>query len=190
MQSVSAPSRIHDMNSSIKLIALFREPLSRTISHFTFHEYGSRYKYDLQAAVMDKRTGDVDKNSFFIKHSIYDEGLARYLDYFDRSQIKIIEITDLKRDPYKILYDVERFLNLEHTIRPENIVFNKEKGFYCLRKDLESKAAACYESDRGRNSSDARKLIKASPKLLEKLKAFFKPHNENFFRLVGHVYDW
>ena len=189
-QSASAPSRIHKMNSSIKLIALFREPLSRTLSHFTFNKYGLRYKYDLKVAVTDKRKGGINKNSYFIKHSIYDEGLARYLDYFDRNQIKMIEITDFKRDPYKILYDLEEFLNLEHTIRLQNIVFNKEKGYYCLRKDNESKTAACYQSDRGRNSSDSRKMIKASPELIEKLKAFFKPHNENFFRLLGRAFDW
>ena len=82
-------------------------------------------------------------------------------------------MTDFKRDPYEILYDLEGFLNLEHTIRLQNIVFNNEKGYYCLRKDNETKTAACYQSDRGRNSSDSRKLIKVSPELIEKLKAFF-----------------
>ena len=72
-KSASAPSRIHNMNSSIKLIAIFREPLSRTMSHFTFNKYGLRYKYDLKLAVTDKRNGGVDQNSFAIKHSIYDE---------------------------------------------------------------------------------------------------------------------
>ena len=189
-QSKLVPSRIHKMNSSIKLIAMFREPLSRTLSHFTFNNYGARYKYDLRAAVTNRKSGDIAKNSTFIEHSIYDEGLARYLKYFDRNQIKIIGTTDFQRDPYKVLFEVEEFLNLEHTILRDNFVFNKEKGYHCLRKDNLSKTAACYQSDRGRNVSDSSKKIKTSPELIAKLKAFFKPHNENFFRLAGRKFDW
>ena len=190
-QSKLVPSRIHKMNSSIKLIAMFREPLLRTLSHFTFNNYGARYKYDLRAAVTNHKNGNnITEKSTFIQHSIYDEGLARYLKYFDRSQIKIISTTDFQRDPYKVLFEVEEFLNLEHTILRDNFVFNKEKGYHCLRKDNLSKTAACYQSDRGRNVSDSSKKIKTSPELIAKLKAFFKPHNENFFRLAGRKFDW
>ena len=188
-QSDTAPSRIHEMNSSIKLIAMFREPVSRTMSHFTFNKYGARYRYDLTAAVRD-RNGAINEKSTFIRHSIYDEGLARYLKYFNKNQLKIIDITDFQRDPYKVLHEVEGFLNIEHTILRNNFVFNKKKGFYCLRKELMDKTAACYQTDRGRNVSKSNKIIKTSPELIAKLKAFFKPHNENFFRLAGRVFDW
>ena len=188
-QSDNAPSRIHEMNSSIKLIAMFREPVSRTMSHFTFNKYGARYRYDLTAAVRD-RNGAINEKSTFIRHSIYDEGLARYLEYFNKSQLKIIDTTDFQRDPYKVLHEVEDFLNIEHTILRDNFVFNQKKGFYCLRKDLMDKTAACYQIDRGRNVSKSNRIIKTSPELIAKLKSFFKPHNENFFRLVGRVFDW
>ena len=190
LQNTYVASRIHKMNPDIKLIAMFREPVSRTLSHFTFNDYAARYKYNLMAAVVSNKTGQIYKNSAFIRHSIYDEGLARFLKYFDRNQIKIIDINDFKRSPYKVLCEVEEFLHLEHTILQENIVFNEEKGFYCLRKDMLSKSAACYQSDRGRNGSDTSYVIKTSPEFIAKLKAFFKPHNENFFKLAGRKFEW
>ena len=128
LQNKSVPNLIHKMNPDIKLIAMFREPLSRTLSHFTFNDLGAKYRYNLDVAVTSNKTGNIDDNSFFIRHSIYDEGLARFLKYFDRKQIKIIDIVDFKRDPYKVLREVEEFLNLEHTILQENIVLNEEKS--------------------------------------------------------------
>ena len=190
-QSQIAPGRIHSMNSTIRIVVLVREPVSRTISQFTFNPLGySRYKYNLANAVLVKATGKVDKNSYFVKHSVYDEGMSRYLKYFNRSQIKVIETTDFIRDPFRVLYEMEEFLNLEHTIQPENIVFNTEKGHHCLRTNIQSKTAACYGDKRGRHGYDTRKLVNAPEIVLEKLKGFFKPHNENFFKLIGRVFDW
>ena len=191
LQSVSAPDRIHRMDSSVRIIVIVREPVSRTISQFTFNPLGSaRYKYNLTDAVVDKESGDINETSYFVKHSVYDEGLARYLYFFNPSQIKVIETNDFKQDPFAVLHDIEAFLNLEHSIQRENIVFNRGKGYHCLRTNIESTNAACYGEKRGRNSSDTRNLLKVSAEVLEKLQTFFKPHNENFFRLVGRVFDW
>ena len=102
----------------------------------------------------------------------------------------MIETTDFIRDPFRVLQEMEEFLNLEHTIKPENIVFNTEKGHHCLRTNIQSKTAACYDDKRGRHGNDTPKLVNAPENVLEKLKAFFEPHNENFFKLFGLVFDW
>lgn len=188
-QSLTTPGRIHAMNSSIKIIVLVREPVSRTVSQFTFHNNNLK-RYNLDIAVLDKQTGRINRNSYFIKHSIYDEGMERYLSLFNRSQIKVIDTEDFKHDPYTVLHDLEEFLNIEHVIRRENIVLNPDKGYYCLRQDRNSETAACYGSKRGRNSSDVRNSIKVSSALVDKLKSFFKPHNERFFNLSGRLFDW
>ena len=189
--SLAAPGRIYSMNSSVKIIVLVREPVSRTISQFTFNPTGlSRYKLNLTDAVIDRKTGEINAESYFVKHSIYDDGMARYLRYFNRSQIKVIETNDFKHDPFAVLYDIEEFLKLEHTIQRENIVFNEEKGYHCMRTNTESKVVACYGEKRGRNGSDTRTLVKVSEEIIGKLDTFFKPHNEMFFKLIGRVFDW
>ena len=185
------PARIHAMDPSIKLIVLVREPVSRTLSQFTFHKSGlKKFKNNLKRAVLDRRRNKIDKNSYYVKHSIYDEGMKRYLKYFNLSQIKVIDTEDFKNDPFAVLHDLEEFLNIENTVRPENIVFNSEKGYHCLRRNSNSRAAACYESNRGRNSSKVKHMIKGSADVIETLKDFFKPHNERFFKLVGRAFKW
>ena len=185
------PARIHKMDSSIKLIVLVREPVSRTLSQFTFHKRGLRkYRSNLKSAVFSKHLNSINKSSYYVKHSVYDEGMERYLKYFNLSQIKVIETEDFINDPFAVLRDLEEFLDIEHTIRPENIVFNSEKGFHCLRQSSTSRAAACYQSNRGRNSSEVANMIKGIDDVIDRLKDFFKPHNERFFRLVGRAFDW
>ena len=179
-------SRIKEMNSSIKLIVMVREPVSRTMSHFTFFPEYSVYK--LEDAIFNQTTGKIKTYVTVTRFSIYDLGMKEYLRFFNRSQIKVIDSEDFNRDPYIILHELETFLNLEHTIRPDNFVFNKEKGFFCLRQNKNSKTASCYHEDRGRNKSDVGQAV--TPEILKKLQDYFKPHNERFFKLIGHRFDW
>ena len=99
----------------------------------------------------------------------------------------MIETTDFIRDPFRVLHEMEEFLNLEHTIQRENIIFNIEKGHHCLWTNIQSTTAACYGDKRGRHDNNTRGLAKMSSNVL---KLFFKPHNENFFKPVGRVFDW
>ena len=189
--SKEAPARMHKMNSSIKLIALVREPVSRAISHFTFSKNRLRhYNYNLDNCVIGKRTGEINTNCEVVKESVYDKGMKRYLSYFNRSQIKVFETDEFKRNPYAILRDIEQFLNLEHSIKPENFVFNREKEYYCLRQNRTSATASCYGKVRGRNLTELKNSLKMSTDTLKKLKSFFKPHNDRFFRLINKTFDW
>ena len=189
--NVRSPMRIRAMNSSVRLIVLVREPVARTVSHFTFYHKGFIASHrNLEDFVIDKTTGDIKSKNAFVKFSVYDIGMARYLRFFNRSQIKVIDSEDFKRDPYSVLHNLEMFLNLEHTIQPENFVFNKEKGFFCLRQNRSSKTASCYRDDRGRKTRGIEDLVTETPDVFRKLAEYFKPHNERFFQLAEHVFDW
>ena len=187
-QRPKCASRIHAMNSTIKLIVMVREPVSRTVSHFTFFNNYTLLK--LEDSVINKTTGEILKIKSAIQCSIYDEGMENYLNFFDRSQIKLIDSEDFKRDPYTVLRDLETFLNLEHTIGRDNFVFNEEKGLFCLRQNRTSETASCYSSRRGRNITDFKKLATDTPQVYRKLEDYFRPHNERFFKLAGRVFDW
>lgn len=189
-QSETSPALIHAMNSSIRLIVLVREPVARTVSQFTFHYNDFRTSnHTLEEAVINI-FGEINSGKNFVKNSIYDIGMERYLRFFDISQIKVIDSEDFKRDPYAVLYDLETFLNLEHTIHRHNFIFNEEKGFFCLRQDKNSKTASCYHDKRGRNTTGVAETITESQEVLKKLQEFFKSHNERFFRLIGRSFDW
>ena len=189
--NVNVPARIHRMNASIKLIALVREPVARAISQFTFSKSRlTQYHYNLDEFVLKKPSGDINSNCKVVRESIYDEGLKRYLRFFNKSQIKIIEAEYFKRNPYKVLREIEEYLNIEHVIKPDNFVYVEQKGVFCLRKAKQSQSASCYGAERGRNTTQLKSRIKYSNVTLQKLKSFFKPHNDELFRLINKTFDW
>ena len=191
-QSLHAPERIYDMNSSLRIIVLVREPVARTLSQFTFFKSRSSNYSNMgfKEALYKEHAEEIDEKSYFVKHSIYDEAMERYLRYFKRDQIKVIHSDDFKTDPYAVLHDLETFLNLEHTIWRSNFVFNAEKGFQCLRESIKSKEAACYGDSRGRNKTEVQNTVNDKEEVSVKLKKFFKPHNERFFKMIGRSFDW
>ena len=191
-QSRRAPERIYGMNSNVRIIVLVREPVTRTLSQFTFFKsrFSNYSNMSLKDALFKDNLSEINEKSHFVKFSIYDEAMERYLRYFKREQIKIIHSDDFKKDPYAVLHDLEIFLDLEHTIRRSNFVFNSEKGFQCLRESIKSREAACYGDKRGRNQTEVQNAVTDKEEVSAKLKQFFKPHNDRFFKLIGRSFDW
>ena len=190
-QDSLAPQRIHSMNSSIRLIVLVREPLARALSHFTFlTDAAKQYQNSFDRCVTSSIRGNINRNCFAVKHSIYDEGMDRYLKYFKVEQIMIIDSEEFKRDPFKTLYDIETFLKIEHVIKPEYFTFIKDKGFHCVRSVRNSSVAACYDRRRGRKEINVKTSDSVTNSTRQKLRDFFKPHNERFFETVGKKFDW
>ena len=112
------------------------------------------------------------------------------MKFFKNSQIKIIEAEYFKRNPYKVLGEIEEYLNIEHVIKSDNFVYIEQKGVFCLRQNRESQNVSCYSDRRGRNTTQVKNSIKYSNTTLHKLKSFFKPHNDKFFRLINKTFDW
>ena len=189
--NMEAPARIHRMNSSIKLIALVREPVSKTISWFTFwRSLMKQFHYNLDEYVLKQPSGDINVSCPAVKESIYDEGIRRFMKFFKNSQIKIIEAEYFKRNPYKVLREIEEYLDIEHVIKSDNFVYIEQKGVFCLRQNRESQNVSCYSDRKGRNTTQVKNSIKYSNMTLHKLKSFFQPHNDNFFRLINKTFDW
>ena len=189
--SMDAPARIYQMNSSIKLIALVREPVDRIISWFTFQKNRIKhFNYNLDKCAFKQPSGDINIGCQAIRESIYDDGIKRYLSFFSQNQIQIIETERFKRNPYTVLREIEEFLNIEHAIKPDNFVYIEEKGVFCLRQNRGSNNASCYGHRRGRNTTQVKESITYSNLTLHRLKSFFKPHNEELFRLINKTFDW
>ena len=86
--------------------------------------------------------------------------------------------------------EIEEYINIEHAIKPDNFVYIEEKGVFCLRQNRGSNNASCYGHRRGRNTTQVKESITYSNLILYRLKSFFKPHNEELFRLINKTFDW
>ena len=185
------PERIKRFNEKVKLILMVREPFSRALSSYVFRQQNHQKKFGyiqentFSSLVLNADGNAVLNSSFYVRHSVYDEPMMFWLKYFNLSQFLVVESDEFKHDPVSVLHKVERFLGLENLITPDMVVLNKEKGFYCIQSDLTDTGMACYPENRGK-----KKQITVSPRTKAKLKEYFKPKNERFFKIIGKSFNW
>ena len=180
---MNIPKRIHDFNPGIKLILMVREPVSRSIARFMYEVQTKWIKPGTALEDVILQNGTINVEHAILKHSSYDESMKIWLKYFSLSQIMVIESEDFKHRPAETLFKVEEFLGLPHAIKPETFVWNKDKGYYCIKSELDATGMACYGSERGKT------IIEINPKTKEFLVEYFRPKNRNFARLTGRTFD-
>uniref|UniRef100_A0A672VAN7 Sulfotransferase n=2 Tax=Strigops habroptila TaxID=2489341 RepID=A0A672VAN7_STRHB len=181
--SPQAPGRIHDMNSSIKLLLILRDPTERVISDYTqvyYNRVESHKPVQLFEDIVIKN-GALNTKYKAIQRSLYDVHMEKWLKHFSLDQIHIVDGNTLIKDPLPELQKVERFLNLPSQIMSSNFYFNQTKGFYCIRSDGRER---CLHESKGRPHP----LVNST--VLEQLYSYFREHNAKFYRMVNHSFDW
>ena len=146
--------------------------------------------YSLESVALNPQ-GEVDENFEAVRISSYAIHLRNWLKYFPKSQIFIAESEDVVNDPVPVLYDVESFLDVRHVINEDHLVYNKTKGFYCLRDnafDPRMKLVNYYNPKtqpevRCLGSSKGRPHPDVDPGLYKKLHDYFVDLNRDFFEL-------
>ena len=182
-----APSRIHAMNATIKIVLTVCDPVARSISDWL--HYCRKHKFDIdmcrtyEGSDILTPSAQINRNSPFIRRSSY----ALTIEYWTRwfrlgTQLHIVDGHRLVSDPISELEKVETFLGLRHHITHKNLVFNEEKGFYCVVSDQGKEH--CLGTDKGVKHPN---LI---PEVEAKLRSYFKPLNEHFYRVVGRDFGW
>lgn len=178
------PERIRAMNSSIKLLVIVREPVTRVVSDYTQIHSAKAAKglhhQHLEQLVLNS-DGSVNTQYKAVRISIYQRYFHKWLEVFPRDQIHVVNGDRLIQDPVFELRKIERFLGLETRISRDNFYFNKTKGFYCLRNETTEK---CLNESKGRRHPDV------DPKVVSKLRRFYTEHNQKFYELVGEDFGW
>ncbi|CAF4937579.1 unnamed protein product [Pieris macdunnoughi] len=189
------PERVRAMNSSVRLLLIVREPVTRAISDYTQlrsratpsapalfspgHPLPDAAKPFEHLAITPDGAINVAYRPIAI--SLYHAYLHRWLEVFPREQILVVNGDQLIEDPVPQLRRIEKFLGLEHKIGRKNFYFNETKGFYCLRNDTTDK---CLRETKGR------KHPRVDPAVVTKLRKFFVQHNQRFYDLVGEDLGW
>ncbi|XP_077787200.1 heparan sulfate glucosamine 3-O-sulfotransferase 1-like [Podarcis muralis] len=182
--SLKAPERIHAMDNSMKLLLIVRDPVERLVSDYTqiLHNRKARHKpYQALEQILLRQGQELNTRYKAMQRSLYALHLARWLEFFPRSQIHVVDGGTLIREPLSEMRHVEHFLGLEPYLGPDNFYFNQTKGFYCLQaKGYQH----CLDQSKGRPHPTVDEV------LLEQLCTYFSEHNENFFAMVGRTFNW
>ena len=186
-EHVDAPARIYAMNATVKIILVVRDPVDRSVSHWlhscSHHAKSPAVCRTYEGSGILTPEGDVDPKSDFIIRSSFGHFIGNWTRMFNvGKQLHIVNGETLVSDPVSELKKVETFLGLRHHISQKNFVFSKKRGFYCM---VSSRGPArCMGYDKGV------KHPSLNPDVEKKLRDYFRPLNQRFYRAVGHNFGW
>lgn len=133
-----APERIHALMPNTKLIAVLRDPVERTWSHYQMGLRRETEPRSFDAAVTalleptalasarhqpppEHRDGYVPESPFYVAWSEYGRILQRYVELFGRDQILVLYAEDLKNNPGETLDRLLTFIGLPPGFRPATL---------------------------------------------------------------------
>jgi hypothetical protein len=130
--SMRAPTLIRRSVPDAKIIAVLRNPADRAYSNFlhlvrTGREPLASFAEALQAE--EGRTQDKWGPMWYYKQKgFYHDQVKRYFDTFGRDQVRIYLYDDLRGEPFGMLRDIFRFLEVDETFVPDASIEHNPSG--------------------------------------------------------------
>ncbi|GFO30983.1 sulfotransferase [Plakobranchus ocellatus] len=171
------------INKDMRILWVVKDPVVRLMSVMALHysNLGEKYREPFLQRVNGTIT--IKKDYYPLWRGEYVLHLRRWLKYFPLAQIHVLDGTDLVKDPVTEIQEVESFLELPPLLGPQNFYYNVSKGFYCM-VPFSATSPQCLGSSKGRKHP----VLNATVKTL--LYDFFRPYNEQFFKLLGKRFNW
>jgi len=132
------PQRIKALMPDVKLVAILRDPIRRTWSHYQMGKRRDTEERGFETAVCDlldhealelgrnqelpsHENGYDPESDFYVAWSEYGRILSGFLNHFDRNQMLILYTEDLKEQPEATLDLLLAFLGLAPGYRPASL---------------------------------------------------------------------
>ncbi|XP_074648281.1 heparan sulfate glucosamine 3-O-sulfotransferase 3B1-like [Tubulanus polymorphus] len=179
-----APRKIFNMDKNIKLILVVRDPVTRAISDYTQSLSKRTAKKPFADLALLRNSTVVDGHWGAIRIGMYAVHLERWLRYFPMEQIHVVSGEKLISEPAKIMAGVQGFLGIKNIINEKHFFFNETKGFPCLKKGESSARPHCLGKTKGRQHPYI------DPRVIVRLRQFFRPFNKKFEELTGMKFGW
>jgi hypothetical protein len=156
----TAMQRIARLPGTPKFIISLRDPVARAYSDFNM-QFGARQSWSFEECIERELTGE--QTAFrhcVLRQGIYEPHLRRWFATFGRQRFLILRMEDFADRAAEVVAQVFEFLELGHSAQ-----------------DLPQLNARPY----------ARAITPASEAIL---RAFFRPHNERLYSLLGRDMGW
>jgi hypothetical protein len=125
-----APQRIKETVPEVRLIAILRNPIERAYSHYQMALAKRHVDVSFEEIV-------ISKDVRFIKRGLYAEQIKRYYELFDRNQILILLMDDVRKDALECVRKACDFLGVDAAHRHSNLLSKENEssvyrsaGFY------------------------------------------------------------
>ncbi|GBF79264.1 sulfotransferase domain-containing protein [Aphanothece sacrum] len=177
------PNLIKQDLGNIKMIAVLREPVSRAYSAWKmYHSFWTNadvaqnnkkiadtrtFAEAIEQELNNKCAADIYTYDYLARGK-YVEQIENYYQYFDKNMLLILNFNDLKNDLESVLNRVCTFLDIEP--------FSEAS----LKQLLENKYNVGIKSEKSVEDKQ----------VLEQLKTYFEPYNQQLYTLLGKSYNW
>jgi len=186
------PDRIYNMSRDVRLIVVVRDPVTRAISDYVqaAAKRPDMAPFERMAFVESGNTSvetrPVATSWGAMKIGIYARHLRRWLRRFPLRQMHFVNGERLIADPAGEMASLQDFLGLPRFVDARHFYFNATKGFPCLRKYVsdDKEIVRCLGKSKGRSHPAV------DSKIIQRLRDFFRPFNEKFYRMTGIDFEW
>ena len=175
--------RVWNLNPEMKLILIVCEPVRRLISQFAMTLEQHKIPNVSFEETYFPNKQKVPKISSFMVNSNYSFSFSAWLRAFPLEQFHIVDGDNMKSKPWEELSSTERFLGVKPYIRKRNFVYDATKGQFCFL-DRQTGKKGCLSRGKGRRHPEVSEITKA------RLRKFYKPYNEIFYKQCGRTFNW
>ena len=197
------PDRVYNMSRDVRLIVVVRDPVTRAISDYAQAAAKRPEMPPFERMAFVDSANDTRNSSSSIetrriatswgavKIGVYARHLRRWLRRFPLEQLHFVNGERLIADPAGEMAVLQDFLGLPRFVDARHFFFNATKGFPCLRKSVAAndrgaskEIVRCLGRSKGRSHPDV------DARVIERLRDFFRPYNEKFYRMTGVNFEW
>jgi len=202
----TAPDRVYNMSRDVRLIVVVRDPVTRAISDYV---QAAAKRPEMppfeRMAFVDVANGTHNTSTSSsssswrvatswgaVKIGIYARHLRRWLLRFPLGQMHFVNGERLIGDPAGEMAELQDFLGLPRFVGARHFYFNATKGFPCLRKSVTDHrgGGGGREVVRCLGESKGRSHPVVDSQVIQRLRDFFRPFNEKFYRMTGVDFEW
>ncbi|XP_077979523.1 heparan sulfate glucosamine 3-O-sulfotransferase 1-like [Glandiceps talaboti] len=185
--------KVHDyISPKTKIIVVLCDPVQRAVSdyaskvlrpkvdprrrkHYTFAKTFEKSVIDSEFAgnPINFYNENVD-TGIYVKHMI------RWLEYFPKEQIYLVDGGNLKNDPYKELHNAEKFLGLAEFVTRDHFYFDEVKRFHCMQFPYKH----CVTGIKGGTHPEINEDV------LDRLYEFYRPYDKQLSEMFDQKFSW
>ncbi|MFC2114784.1 sulfotransferase [Bacteroidota bacterium] len=128
--STQAAKEIYSFNPDARIISILRNPIERALSHYLmgvrFGYTSKPFRETIEEDMRAKEKGwGISK--LYIELGFYWEQLQRYIDLFNKNNLRFYLTDELTNNPQQLLSDVYHFLEVEDMEIQDNGKFNEAR---------------------------------------------------------------
>jgi len=120
MSDARAAERIGSLIPDCKLVAVLRNPVERTYSHYQFNCGWKTESRSFEDALAAERRGEEDAQPY-LADSRYLPQLERFTEHFPRDQLSVVLLEDLMDTPTEAFRSICSFVGVRSDAVPENV---------------------------------------------------------------------